>query len=79
MSQIYEKYSFKCRITPSEGVGKWRELATPSEGVGKCRDLDTPSEGVERAQKKMWQRNGTESWEMLPVWKNEHGRAAGKG
>lgn len=36
--------------------------------------MDTPSEGVERAQKKMWHHNGTESWEMLPVW--ERGRRA---
>ena len=29
---------------------------------------------MERALKKMWHRNGTESWEMLPVW--ERGRRA---
>ena len=29
---------------------------------------------MERALKKMWHHNGTESWEMLPVW--ERGRRA---
>ena len=52
---------------PLEGETETREICTPSEGGTGIST--TPSEGVERALMKMWHRNGTESWEMLPLWK----------
>ena len=50
-------------ITPSEGVEKSRELDTPSERVLP----KSASEGVERAQKKVWHHNGTDSRNLLPL------------
>ena len=56
-------------ITPSEGVEKSRELDTPSERVLP----KSASEGVERAQKKVWHHNGTDSrnLNLLPLWKRD--------